>query len=50
MFNIHKKKNRLKAINIYFQGTSCTVSSYYLPSGDLERSEIDIEVFILVNK
>ena len=27
-----------------FQGTSCTVSSYYLPSGDLERTEVDIEV------
>lgn len=25
------------------KGSSCTVSSYYLPSGDLERSEIDIE-------
>jgi len=25
------------------KGTSCTVSSYYLPSGDLERSEIDVE-------
>ena len=26
------------------KGTSCTVSSYYLPSGDLEKSEIDFEV------
>ena len=26
------------------KGTSCTVSSYYLPNGDLEKSEIDIEV------
>lgn len=25
------------------KGTSCTVSSYYLPNGDLERSEIDLE-------
>jgi len=25
------------------KGTSCTVSSYYLPSGDLERTEVDIE-------
>merc|ERR1719219_1007344 len=25
------------------KGTSCTVSSYYLPSGDLEKSEIDVE-------
>ena len=27
------------------KGTSCTVSSYYLPNGDLEKSEIDVEVF-----
>ena len=26
------------------KGTSCTVSSYYLPSGELEKSEIDLEV------
>ena len=26
------------------KGTSCTVSSYYLPNGDLEKSEIDVEV------
>lgn len=26
------------------KGTSCTVSSYYLPNGDLEKSEIDLEV------
>jgi len=25
------------------KGTSCTVSSYYLPNGDLEKSEIDVE-------
>ena len=25
------------------KGTSCTVSSYYLPSGELEKSEIDVE-------
>jgi len=25
------------------KGTSCTVSSYYLPSGDLERTEVDLE-------
>jgi len=25
------------------KGSSCTVSSYYLPSGEVERSEIDIE-------
>jgi hypothetical protein len=25
------------------KGSSCTVSSYYLPSGDIERSEIDVE-------
>ncbi len=25
------------------KGSSCTVSSYYLPSGEIERSEIDIE-------
>jgi hypothetical protein len=26
------------------KGTSCTVSSYYLPNGDLEKTEIDVEV------
>ena len=26
------------------KSTSCTVSSYYLPNGDLEKSEIDLEV------
>jgi hypothetical protein len=26
------------------KGTSCTVSSYYLPNGDLEKTEIDLEV------
>ena len=26
------------------KGTSCTVSSYYLPNGDLEKSELDLEV------
>lgn len=31
------------------KGTSCTVSSYYLPSGDLEKSEIDFEVVYLVH-
>merc|ERR1712012_87694 len=25
------------------KGTSCTVSSYYLPNGDMEKSEIDFE-------
>ena len=25
------------------KGSSCTVSSYYLPSGDGERPEIDVE-------
>jgi len=25
------------------KGTSCTVSSYYLPNGDLEKSEVDME-------
>ena len=30
------------------KGTSCTVSSYYLPSGDLEKSEIDFEVQYLL--
>jgi len=25
------------------KGTSCTVTSYYLPNGDLERNEIDVE-------
>ena len=30
------------------KGTSCTVSSYYLPNGDLEKSEIDVEVEIAV--
>ncbi len=25
------------------KGTSCTVTSYYLPNGDLEKSEIDVE-------
>ena len=30
------------------KGTSCTVSSYYLPSGDLEKSEIDFEVRYLL--
>ena len=29
------------------KGTSCTVSSYYLPNGDLEKSEIDVEVIYL---
>lgn len=29
------------------KGSSCTVSSYYLPSGDLERSEIDVEGDVL---
>ncbi len=28
------------------QGTSCTVSSYYLPNGDLEKTEIDVEVYM----
>ena len=32
------------------KGTSCTVSSYYLPNGDLEKSEIDVEVRCNVNK
>jgi hypothetical protein len=26
------------------KGTSCTVSSYYLPNGDLKKTEIDVEV------
>ena len=26
------------------KGTSCTVSSYYLPNGELEKTEIDVEV------
>jgi hypothetical protein len=30
------------------QGTSCTVSSYYLPNGDLEKTEIDVEVYCLI--
>ena len=30
------------------KGTSCTVSSYYLPNGDLEKSEIDMEVTAII--
>ncbi len=31
------------------KGTSCTVSSYYLPNGDLEKTEIDVEVNRIVS-
>jgi len=42
-FSEEKKKDLAWFDVGIIKGTSCTVSSYYLPSGDLERSEIDIE-------
>merc|ERR1740128_775277 len=44
VFPLEEKKKDLAWFDVgIIKGTSCTVSSYYLPSGDLERSEIDIE-------
>ena len=40
-----KKKESSAWLDVgIIKGTSCTVSSYYLPNGDMEKSEIDFEV------
>ena len=50
--NVEDRKREANWFDVgIIKGTSCTVSSYYLPNGDLEKSEIDIEVssrFVLV--
>ncbi len=43
--NVEDRKREANWFDVgIIKGTSCTVSSYYLPNGDLEKSEIDIEV------
>ena len=48
LFQLTGTEDRKKEATWYdvgiIKGTSCTVSSYYLPSGELEKSEIDLEV------
>jgi len=42
--NVEDRKREANWFDVgIIKGTSCTVSSYYLPNGDLEKSEIDIE-------
>merc|ERR1719270_302610 len=42
--NVEDRKKEAAWFDVgIIKGTSCTVSSYYLPNGDLEKSEIDIE-------
>ena len=43
--NVEDRKREANWFDVgIIKGTSCTVSSYYLPNGDLEKSEIDLEV------
>lgn len=43
--NVEDRKREANWFDVgIIKGTSCTVSSYYLPNGDLEKSEIDMEV------
>ena len=42
--NVEDRKKEAAWFDVgIIKGTSCTVSSYYLPNGDLEKSEIDVE-------
>ena len=48
--NVEDRKREANWFDVgIIKGTSCTVSSYYLPNGDLEKSEIDIEVSSLAD-
>ena len=46
--NVDDKKKESNWFDVgIIKSTSCTVSSYYLPNGDLEKSELDFEVRLI---